>query len=256
MCLILFSYLTHPAYRLILAANRDEFYDRPTGALAYWPDHPEILAGRDLKGNGTWLGVSRTGKIAAITNYRDPAALMPNAPSRGILIRDYLAGHSSARNYLEAVSQNGQRYNGFNLIAGDMGGLYYTSNRSPGVQQLGRGIYGISNHLIDTAWPKVQRGKTLLLDQFNGRQKINAEKVLDILADRWQPPDAELPETGVGLEWERILAPRFIVSPDYGTRSSSVVLIDQSGQVTFIERTFAKTAKGIKIGETRRFKLK
>jgi uncharacterized protein with NRDE domain len=256
MCLILFSYQTHPAYPLILAANRDEFYDRPTGALAFWPDHPELLAGRDLKGNGTWLGVSRSGRIAAITNYRDPATLVPDAPSRGILIRDYLVGISSPQDYLESVSRIGQRYNGFNLIAGDAGGLSYTSNRSAGVQRLKPGIYGISNHLIDTAWPKVQRGKALLQDQLDGRQNINAEKILQILADRWQPPDTELPQTGVGLEWERMLAPMFIISPDYGTRSSSVVLFDQSGEITFWERTFVKTDEGIKTGETRQYKLK
>ena len=256
MCLILFSYQTHPAYRLILAANRDEFYDRPTDALAYWSDHPEVLAGRDLKGNGTWLGVSRSGRIAAITNYRDPAALMPDAPSRGILIRDYLVGDSSPQDYLEAVSKIGQRYNGFNLIAGDIAGLYYTSNRSSGVQQLGTGFYGISNHLIDTAWPKVRRGKALLQDQLNGHQEINAGKILDILADRWQPADEALPDTGVGLEWERVLAPMFIIGPDYGTRSSSVVLFDRSGQITFWERTFVKTAHSIKTAETRRYKLR
>ncbi|MGD9055615.1 MAG: NRDE family protein [Desulfobacterales bacterium] len=256
MCLILFSYQTHPVFRLILAANRDEFYDRPTSALAYWSDHPDVLAGRDLKGNGTWLGVSLSGRIAAITNYRDPAALIPNAPSRGILIRDYLVGNSSPQDYLDAVSKIGQRYNGFNLIAGDSGGLYYYSNRSSGVQQLGPGIYGISNHLIDTAWPKIQRGKALLTDQLNGCQKINAEKILGILEDRWQPADAELPETGVGLEWEQILAPMFIISPEYGTRSSSVVLIQQSGEITFWERTFVKTDKGIKTDETRKYKLK
>ncbi|MBT8364803.1 MAG: NRDE family protein [Deltaproteobacteria bacterium] len=256
MCLILFSYQTHPAYPLILAANRDEFYNRPTSALAYWSDHPEVLAGRDLKGNGTWLGVSRSGRFAAITNYRDPTALIPDAPSRGILIQDYLVGNSSAQEYLDAVSKIGQRYNGFNLIAGDMGGLYYTSNRSAGVQQLRPGIYGISNRLIDTAWPKVQRGKALLHNQFKGRQNVNVEKILGILADRSQPADAELPETGVGLEWERMLAPMFIISPDYGTRSSSVILFDQSGEITFWERTFVKTDNGIKTGETRQYKLK
>ncbi|MGD9149021.1 MAG: NRDE family protein, partial [Desulfobacterales bacterium] len=160
------------------------------------------------------------------------------------------------QDYLDAVSKIGQRYNGFNLIAGDSGGLYYYSNRSSGVQQLGPGIYGISNHLIDTAWPKIQRGKALLTDQLNGCQKINAEKILGILEDRWQPADAELPETGVGLEWEQILAPMFIISPEYGTRSSSVVLIQQSGEITFWERTFVKTDKGIKTDETRKYKLK
>ena len=256
MCLILFSYQTHPAFRLILAANRDEFYERPTSALAYWSDHPEVLAGRDLKSNGTWLGVSQSGRIAAITNYRDPATFMPNAPSRGILISDYLTGNSSPQDYLVAVSKIGQRYNGFNLIVGDTSGLYYTSNRSSGVQHLRPGIYGISNHLIDTAWPKVQRGKALLQDQFNGGQKINVEKILGILADRLQPADAELPDTGVGVEWERILAPMFIISPDYGTRSSSVVLFDQSGQVTVIERTFNNTGTEIEESEIRQFSFR
>ncbi len=256
MCLILFSYQTHPAYRLILAANRDEFYDRPTSALAYWPDHPEVLAGRDLKANGTWLGVSRTGKIAAITNYRDPAALMPNAPSRGILIRDFLTGNAYPQDYLEEISKIGQRYNGFNLIAGDISGLYYYSNRSAGVQQLKPGIYGISNHLLDTAWPKIQRGKALLQNQFNGRHEINTENIMEILADRLQPADAELPDTGVGLEWERILAPLFIISPDYGTRSSSVIMFEQSGQVTVVERTYNHRGADIEESSTRQYRFR
>jgi uncharacterized protein with NRDE domain len=256
MCLILLSYKVHPDYRLILAANRDEFYDRPTADLDFWPDHPDVLAGRDLRGNGTWLGVTRSGRFAAITNYRDPAALKQNGPSRGILIRDYLTGNSSPQHYLEKVSKNGRRYNGFNLIVGNTSGLYYTSNHSAGVQQLKPGIYGISNHLIDTPWPKVQKGKALLQGQLNGHEKINMEKMMKILADRSQPADAELPDTGVGLKWERILSPLFISSPDYGTRSSSVVLIDRTGQLTFRERTFVKTANGIKTGETRQYKLK
>lgn len=255
MCLILFSYNMHPDYRLVLAANRDEFYDRPTATLAYWTDHPSVLAGRDLKANGTWLGVSRSGRIAAITNYRDPAALMQDAPSRGTLITDYLVGNSSPQHYLEGIGKMGRRYNGFNLIAGDASGLYYTSNRASGILQLEPGIYGISNHLIDTAWPKVQQGKALLKNQFSGREKIDIEKIMKILADRSQPADADLPETGVGLEWERILSPMFIISPEYGTRSSSVILFDQCDQITFWERTFVKTANGIKTGETRRCKL-
>lgn len=256
MCLILFSYQTHPAYRLVLAANRDEFYDRPTAAMAYWKDHPDVLAGRDLKGGGTWLGVTRTGRIAAITNYRDPAALMQNAPSRGILIRDFLTGNSSPQHYLAEVSKIGARYNGFNLIAGDSSGLYYYSNRSSGVQQLKPGIYGISNHLMDTAWPKVQRGKALLQHQLNGHEKIDIEKIWEILADRSRPVDAELPNTGVGLQWERILSPLFITSPDYGTRCTSIVLMEYSGQITFTERTFIRAAHKVRTGETRRYKLK
>jgi uncharacterized protein with NRDE domain len=243
MCLILFSYKLHADYRLMLAANRDEFYNRPTASLDYWPDHPDVLAGRDLKGNGTWLGITRSGRLAAITNYREPAAHMENVPSRGILIRDFLTGNSSPERYLRAVSKKSNAYNGFNLIASDRSGLFYHSNRANGIQKLQPGLYGISNHLIDTAWPKIQRGKGLLKGQLNGREKIDIEKIWGILADRSLPADNTLPDTGVGLQWERILAPLFISSPDYGTRSSSIILMEYSGQITFMERTFPKTAK-------------
>jgi uncharacterized protein with NRDE domain len=250
MCLILFSYRMHPDYRLIVAANRDEFYNRPTAPLNYWPDYPDVLAGRDLKCSGTWLGVTRSGRIAAITNYREPAAHMESAPSRGILIRDFLTGNASPQRYLKAVSKMNHAYNGFNLIAGDPSGLYYYSNRAPRVHQLQPGLYGISNHLIDTAWPKIKRGKELMEGQLSGREPIDIKKIWEILADRYQPADEELPDTGVGLQWERILAPLFIASPDYGTRSSSIVLMKYSGQTTFMERTFLNSAKGIEAGET------
>lgn len=250
MCLILFSYELHPDYRLILAANRDEFYRRPTASLDYWSDHPAVLAGRDLKGNGTWLGVTRSGRLAAITNYREPAAQMQNAPSRGLLIRDFLTGNSSPEHYLKAVSKKSEAYNGFNLIAGDPSGLYYYSNRTSRIRRLRPGFHGISNHLLDTAWPKIQRGKGLLKGQLSGREKIDIDKIWEILADRSLPADKALPDTGVGLQWERILAPLFISSPDYGTRSSSIVLMEYSGRATFMERTFVNAANAVKEGET------
>jgi uncharacterized protein with NRDE domain len=256
MCLILFSYQLHADYRLILAANRDEFYNRPTAPLDYWSDHPDVLAGRDLKGNGTWLGVTRSGRIAAITNYREPAAPRQNEPSRGILIRDFLTGNSSPKRYLKAVSKMSHAYNGFNLIAGDLSGLYYYSNRASRVQQLQPGLYGVSNHLIDTAWPKIQRGKDLLQGQLGGREKIDIEKIWEMLADRSLPADKELPDTGVGLQRERILAPLFIRSPDYGTRSSSIVLMEYSGQTTFMERTFLNAAIGTQTGKTVKYSFK
>jgi len=250
MCLILFSYRLHPVYRFIVAANRDEFYNRPTAALDYWPDYPDVLAGRDLEANGTWLGVSRSGRLAAITNFREPAAHVQDAPSRGLLIRDFLTGNSPPGRYLDSVSKTSHTYNGFNLIAGDRSELFYSSNRTGRPQQLRPGLYGISNNLIDTAWPKIKRGKDLLRGQLTGRENIDTEKIWKILADRSQPPDEELPDTGVGLQWERILAPLFISSPGYGTRSSSIVLIHYSGQLTFMERTFEKGVAGIETGET------
>jgi uncharacterized protein with NRDE domain len=256
MCLILFSYKLHAKYRLIMAANRDEFYSRPTASLDYWSDHPDVLAGRDLKGNGTWLGITRSGRLAAITNYREPAEHMQNAPSRGILIRDFLTGNSSPERYLKAVRKKSKAYNGFNLIAGNQSGLYYYSNRASRVHKLRPGLYGISNHLLDTAWPKIQRGKGLLKGQLSGREKIDIEKIWEILADRSLPADKALPDTGVGLQWERILAPLFISSPDYGTRSSSIVLMEYSGQITFMERTFLNAAPAAGEGETVTYSFK
>jgi uncharacterized protein with NRDE domain len=256
MCLILLSYKIHPDYRLILAANRDEFYNRPTAHLDYWADHPDVLAGRDLKGNGTWLGVTRSGRITAITNFREPGVRMQGAPSRGILTRNYLTADSSPQRYLKEISKTGHRYNGFNLIAGDASGLFYYSNRATPVHKLKPGLYGISNHLLDTSWPKLKKGKMRLQGQLNGNERIDLEKIFEILSDSSLPPDDELPDTGVGLHWERILSPLFIISPDYGTRSSSVVLIDKSGRVTIRERTFFNTGNEIKEGETRKFSFK
>ncbi|MEJ2729469.1 MAG: NRDE family protein [Deltaproteobacteria bacterium] len=256
MCLLLFSYRIHPDYRLIVAANRDEFYARPTAALDYWADHADVLAGRDLKGRGTWLGVTRSGRLAAITNYREPDAHIENAPSRGRLTADFLIGNATPQRYIKAVSKISNAYNGFNLVAGDLAGLYYYSNRASRLRQLQPGLYGISNHLLDTPWPKIKKGKALLQGQLCGREKIDIEKIWKILADRTLPADKDLPDTGVGLEWERILAPLFISSPDYGTRSSSIILMEYSGRTTFLERTFSNAANAAAQGETVTYSFK
>ncbi len=256
MCLILFSYKMHPHYRLILAANRDEFYNRPTAPLDYWAAHPEVLAGRDLRGNGTWLGVTTAGRIAAITNFREGGVPIQKAPSRGELIRNYLAADSAPADYLNEVRNVGHIYNGFNLFTGDTDELFYYSNRATRIHKLKPGFYGISNHLLDTSWPKVKNGKARLQGQLNGNEKIDFEKIFKILSDRSKPMDDELPNTGVGLQWERILSPLFITSSDYGTRSSSIVLIATSGQVTVMERSFSKTGNEIKKGETRKYSFR
>jgi uncharacterized protein with NRDE domain len=256
MCLILFSYRMHPDYRLILAANRDEFYNRPTAPLDYWTDHPDVLAGRDLQGNGTWLGVTRTGRIAAVSNYRDPSTHIQNAPSRGVLVSNYLTGNLLPRQYLKAVSKIGRKYNGFNLIVGDQSGLYYCSNRAKEIRKLRPGFYGISNHLLDTPWPKVNKSKARLRAQLVGEEKIEIEKIWSALADRSPALDTELPDTGVGLTWERILSPVFITGQDYGTRSSSIVMIEKSGQITLMERTFSNSGNEIKQGQTRNYRFK
>lgn len=253
MCLILLSYDQHPDYKLIFAANRDEFYDRPTRPLAFWEDRPEIIAGRDMKGNGTWFGVDRTGRFAAVTNYRDPAQNLPHAPTRGALVSDFITASETARTYMQKIASGGQHYNGFNLLIGDRSGVWYYSNRGNDIQKLKPGLFGISNHLIETPWPKVKKGKAQLQDLLSAQKDINYEDLLKILADQSVPPDKTLPDTGVGIEWERILSPLFITSKVYGTRSSSVLLVKRNGRVIFVERTFILEANGAMKQETRKF---
>jgi uncharacterized protein with NRDE domain len=237
MCLILFAWKMHAAFPLVLAANRDEFYERPSAPADFWEDAPEILAGRDLQAGGTWLGITRRGRTAAVTNYRDPATLKRDAPSRGDLVSEYLRGGETPEIYLQRLSMKAAKYNGFSLLVGDAAGLFYFSNRGDQLR-LAPGIYGLSNRLLDTPWPKVEKGKEVLRTILDESGNPPPEKLLDILADRTQPPDELLPKTGVGLEWERVLSPRFIESPVYGTRSSTVLMIGRGGKVTFVERVF------------------
>ena len=237
MCLILLSYKMHPFYPLILAANRDEFYDRPTMPAGFWEDRPDVLAGKDLKEGGTWLGITRKGRMAALTNYRDPFSLKVSAPSRGWLIKDFLCGQEAPDLYLKRLAGQADRYNGFSLILGDPSRLYYFSNRN-GLALLSPGLYGLSNRLLDTAWPKVQRGKENLASLLLQRERPAPEDLFALLTDQSKPDDHELPDTGIGWEWERILSSIFISSPIYGTRSSSLLMIDQRRRVTFMERVF------------------
>jgi uncharacterized protein with NRDE domain len=240
MCLILFAHEYHPAYHLVIAANRDEFYDRPTAPLSFWEDFPTALAGRDLKGGGTWLGVTQKGRIAAITNFRDPASIIPDAPSRGKLVTGFLMGNDSPETYLQGLSTKGSRYNGFNLLAGHGKDLYYYSNRGRNVEKIFPGLYGLSNDLLDVPWPKVERGKKALQCLLDHQKKLDPRDVFTLLRDGAYAPDETLPDTGVGLVWEKILSPVFISSKIYGTRSSSVVLVEKSGTIKFYEKTYER----------------
>jgi len=237
MCLIVFAYNVHPSYRLILAANRDEFYERPSLPADFWKDQQNVLAGRDLKEGGTWLGITKKGKFAAVTNYRDPSAFKSNAPSRGKLVSRYLIGKQNAGGYLEDVSSQADKYNGFNLLIGDDNDLFVFSNNGE-KQKLNPGIYGLSNHNLNTPWPKVSRGKRLLKATLDKKGAELKEALFTVLADCHIPPDSKLPSTGVGLEWERILSSMFIKSPDYGTRSSTIILIGKNRRVRFVEKVF------------------
>lgn len=243
MCLILIAYRCHPGYELLVAANRDEFHDRPTAPLAFWDDAPQVLAGRDLRQGGTWMGVTRTGRFAAITNYRDPGRMRPDAPSRGRLVGDFLQGSQPAGAYLEGLLPRTGRYNGFNLLLGDETGLHYYSNHAGSPRSLSPGWYGLSNHVLDTPWPKLRRGLAMLRRALDQRPDPTPDDLLRLLADRAVAPDPELPRTGVPLEWERWLSPIFIDAPGYGTRSSTVLLVDERGRARMVETTWADASR-------------
>ena len=237
MCLILFAYKKHPSYKLILAANRDEFYARPTQAAAYWTEYPEILAGKDIEAGGTWMGINKVnGKICMLTNYRDPANIKASAPSRGLLVSNFLKEMADAPQYVGKLG-SGTEYNGFNMVLGDYENLWYYSNQFKGLKKLPAGVYGLSNHLLNTEWPKVIKGKQKL-NAIMDTSSINYENLFEALYDNETALDHQLPDTGVGLEKERLLSPMFIKSPIYGSRCSTVLLIDNKNNFTFAERTY------------------
>ena len=255
MCLILFAHKAHPKYPLILAANRDEAYTRPATPAALWRDHPHIYGGRDLEKGGTWLGLTLSGKIAAVTNYRDANAAKTAPLSRGTLVSDFLMGKSDTETYLEQVKARGTQYNGFILIAGDLDALHWYSNRGPGVEKIRPGVHGLSNHLLNTPWPKIMRSKQAMEALLGAGEAEIVPGLFDILLDRSEAPDDELPDTGVGLRRERELSAIFISGQRSGTRASTAVLVDKDGEVLFIERSFG--VQGRALGEViNRFRLK
>jgi uncharacterized protein with NRDE domain len=240
MCLILLAHRMHPDYPLVLAANRDEFYVRATAPAAFWEDAPHVLAGRDLEAGGTWLGLTRSGRWAALTNYRDPPAARPGRPSRGVLVANFLRGDAPPADFLAAVAAEAGRYDGFNLLVGDAAGAHYFGNRMTGnaaPRTLEPGLYGLSNHLLDTDWPKVTRGRRLLGELLDAGTPTS-EALLEILYDTEIAPGHVLPDTGVGAEWERVLSASFVTTPTYGTRASTALVIDRARNATFVERTF------------------
>ena len=251
MCLIVLAYRCRSDYPLILAANRDEYYSRPTRPLDFWPERTGVLAGRDLQAGGTWMGLHRSGRLAAITNFREPDRYRTEAPSRGHLVSDFIGGRREARSYLEALQREDRDYNGFNLIAGRASSLFYYSNRGGAPRPLVAGVHGLSNHLLDTPWPKIQRARRALAAIVAREARPHPEALMALLQDRHIPPDVDLPATGVGLEWERLLAPAYIHSATYGTRSSSVLLMAADGRTQFIERTFTPEGQA----STRQFEL-
>jgi uncharacterized protein with NRDE domain len=238
MCLILFSLACHPRYPLIVAANRDEAHARPVLPLAFWDEAPHIAAGRDLKAGGTWLGITREGRWAALTNFRRAGSYKEPAPSRGRLVSDYLEGELAPDAYIARLRPSAHEFNGFNLLVGDMTQVLYFSNREPAPRAVMPGVHGLSNHLLDTPWPKVVNGKQTLAALPDAHADTLTTTLLQSLRESTPPPDSALPDTGVGLPGERVLSPPFIVSERYGTRASTVILVDQHRTVSIVEHSF------------------
>lgn len=246
MCLIVLAWRVRPDLPLVVAANRDEWRDRPARPAAWWPDHPGLLAGRDLQAGGTWMGVTRGGRFAAVTNFRDPADRRSTARSRGGIVTEFLLGTQSPEEFLATLAPRAHGYNGFNLIAGDGETLWYFGSREALARPIEPGIHGLSNHLLDEPWPKVVRGRNVMREAL--REGDPGARLFEMLSDCRPASDEALPDTGVGIAWERRLACALITGADYGTRASTVLTASEAGVMRFEERTL--DAEGKVVGVT------
>lgn len=238
ICIVNFHLQEHPKYKLIIAANRDEFLDRPTAPAYFWEDQADILAGRDLRAMGTWMGITRTGRFATLTNHRNPQLERPDKLSRGEIVTDFLTNEQATDEFLRELHEKNTQYNGFNLVVGTVDQLHYYSNQQHEIVPIVSGTHSISNHLLNTAWPKVTKAKLLLNEYVHNNEQINPDELFAILNNRDIVSDENLPKTGIPLDLERQLSSIFIEMPDYGTRSSTVILVSHQNEVTFIERTY------------------
>jgi len=245
VCLLVLAWAAHPRYQLVVAANRDEYHERPAAPLAKWPEPPGILAGRDLRAAGTWLGLDPARRFGVVTNFRELQSPRPAAPSRGGLIPRYLSGSHGARQFFAQLEPAASEYSGFNLLLTDAASLWYGSNRAAAfARELPPGVYGLSNELLDTPWPKLTRVRA----RFEARlesSRIEAEDLLPLLADHARSPADELPNTGLPHELERALSAPFIVTETYGTRCSTALTLDEHGRCRFIERSFDPSGRPI-----------
>lgn len=239
MCLILFAHRASASHPLLVAANRDEFHARPTKPASFWGSHPDLFAGRDLQAGGTWMGVSRNGRFAAITNYRDPERTEPALRTRGELTVDFLCGRRSAQDYLQDLASRNAQYAGFNLLLGEAGELWYYSNSNPDQQplRLSPGIYGLSNATLDTPWPKVVRGKEALRELVT--QPPNHEDLATTVSSRALAPAELMQAQGLDTEMDQMLSAQFIVNPTYGTRATTTLWQESDGTLQWREANFA-----------------
>ena len=235
MCLIALAWQARPDLPLVVAANRDEWRDRPAEPAHWWSDQPDLLAGRDLKAGGTWMGITRSGRFAAVTNYRDPSDKRSTARSRGALVTEFLLGAGPAASFLGKLAARVHEYNGFNLILGDGEALYYYGSREGNARLIEPGVHGLSNHLLDEPWPKVTRARAAMQQALGDRDP--ALRLFEALSDTEGAPDEELPDTGVGLALERVLAAPLITGITYGTRASTVLKVGANGDAHFEERS-------------------
>lgn len=238
MCLLALGWNAHPRYRLVFAGNRDEFHARPAATADWWTDKPDVFGGRDLEAGGTWLGLRRDGRFAVVTNFREPDRRPAGMRSRGELATRFLAGSMASSAYLDDLKVQADEYAGFNLVFGDVGDqLYYFSNRADDALPLPPGVHALSNHLLNTPWPKVRRLRERFETELE-QADPGVDALLRFLADDATAGDDELPATGLSSEWERRLSAAHIVGAEYGTRASTVILVDETGRSTFHERTF------------------
>ena len=235
MCLVAIAYHVDPQFPLIAAGNRDEFHARPTQDSHWWPDHPEILGGRDLQAGGTWLAVQRNGRFATVTNFRDAQEESGKLRSRGHLVAEFLESDIAPCTYLKSI--DGGAYAGFNLLVADATSLAYLSNRGGGLRELPPGIYGLSNAALDAPWHKVRQSKTALGELIDGNA-VNETNLMRLLNERDKAPATEVKSERLSFVQAHALTATFIVHPEYGTRCSTALTMSKSGDVRFLERRF------------------
>ena len=239
MCILFIAIEQHPDYPLIIAANRDEFFARPTAASRFWSKHPALLAGQDLQAGGSWMAVNKNGRLAALTNVRDPQRFEPQAQSRGELVTAFTLGEQTNEQYLAHLQQSRQDYNGYNLLFGQWHDLSVYNNHSDNSEKLQQGVYGLSNASLNSPWPKINKGMVNLQQYCHNKAQIEPERLFELLQDESKAEDHLLPHTGIPLEWERQLSSIFIRGETYGTRSSTVFLVDKSHNCHWYEKTFS-----------------
>jgi uncharacterized protein with NRDE domain len=238
MCILFVAVNQHKDYPLIIAANRDEFFKRPTSPSAFWKGHPDLLAGTDEEAGGTWMGINRNGRLSALTNIRDPQKIKTDVTTRGELVSHYLQGKKDVSGYLAELQTKRARYNGYNLLFGPWQNLSVYNNYLNQTQKLTSGVYGLSNASLNSPWPKISKGTFKLEEYCHDGHPIETDKLFALLRDSTQAADAHLPQTGIPLDWERRLSSIFILGEEYGTRSSTILLIDKNQHVTWQERSF------------------